>query len=679
MTLTGSNSPASWTKGGLPARISQENSQENFHDFSASVSQISSVPTWTLDDARELYGLDRWSKGYFGMNDQGEVTVTLRDISDGREHQLSLMEVIKGLEERGWAMPVNLRFRDLLDRRIEHLNEAFRNAIASAKFTGSYRGVYPIKVNQQQQVVEEISAFGRNFNYGLECGSKPELLAALAYQHNPNALIICNGYKDTEFIDLALRATKMGLRVILVLEMPSELPAIIDRARALEIRPELGIRFRLSTKSEGHWAESGGDRSVFGLNTAQVIDVIDRLKTDDYLDCLRLFHFHQGSQLPNIRSIREAATEATRVYVSLVKEGAKMGLLDLGGGLAIDYDGSSSSNPSSANYSLDEYAADLVETVQETCDQAGVPHPDIVTESGRAVVAYYSVLAFNILDVTSFHVPEAPEPPAADAHPMLQNIAEVVSRVSPKTISECFNDALFYRDKIRTLFTLGTINLRERALGEKTYWHIISLISRDIAEADYVPDELAQIDENLTDFYYANLSVFQSLPDAWAIQQLFPILPLHRHAEEPTRPAILADITCDCDGKLDRFIDRENGVRNHLPLHPFDPNDNQPYYLGAFLTGAYQETLGDLHNLLGDPNVVSVAIDNGKLTFTNEVEGDTVADVLSYVEYNPKDLENRFRRFAEDAVKAGRITPAQRKEAMTAFRETLNGYTYYED
>ncbi|GHC64634.1 biosynthetic arginine decarboxylase [Roseibacillus persicicus] len=636
------------------------------------------MPTWIPENSRDLYGLDRWGNGYFDLNKEGEVTVKLRDQETGKEVPISLPKVIEGMTERGWAMPLNLRFRDLLDRRIEHLNGAFQKAIASAGYQGKYRGVYPIKVNQQQQVVEEISEFGKKFNYGLECGSKPELLAALAYQHNPDALIICNGYKDTEFIDLALRATQMGLHVILVLEMPSELPSIIDRSKALGIRPELGIRFRLSTKSEGHWADSGGDRSVFGLNTGQVIDTIDILKENDFLDTLKLFHFHQGSQLPNIRSIREAVSEASRVYVSLVQEGAPMGFLDLGGGLAVDYDGSSSSGPSSANYSLDEYAADLIETVQETCDQAQVAHPTIVTESGRAIVAYYSVLVFNILDVTTFHVPDAPESPSPDSHPMLLNIADVVARVSPQTLNECFNDSLFYRDKIRALFTLGTINLRDRALGEKLYWHIMTLIANHLREQDHIPEDLTQIDENLTDFYYANLSVFQSLPDAWAIGQLFPIMPLHRHHEEPTRPAIIADITCDCDGKIDKFIDRDS-TRNHLPLHPFNPEEGKPYYLGAFLTGAYQETLGDLHNLLGDPNVVSVSIENGELSLTHEVEGDTVADVLTYVEYNPKDLEARFRRFAEASVKAGRITAAQRKETMQAFRETLNGYTYYED
>ena len=634
--------------------------------------------SWTLDDASDLYGLDRWGNDYFGLNEEGEVTVKLRDQSTGKEVPISLPKVIEGMTERGFAMPLNLRFRDLLDRRIEHLNGAFQKAIEEVNYQGKYRGVYPIKVNQQQQVVEEISNFGNKFNYGLECGSKPELLTALAYQHNPEALIICNGYKDTEFIDLALRATKMGLRVILVLEMPSELPAIIERSRHLGIEPELGIRFRLSTKSEGHWADSGGDRSVFGLNTTQVIDTIDTLKKHGFLHNLRLFHFHQGSQLPNIRSIREAASEATRVYVSLVHEGAPMGLLDLGGGLAIDYDGSKSSNGSSSNYSLDEYATDLIETVLETCEHAQVPHPDIVTESGRAVVAYYSVLAFNVLDVTSFHVPEAPEKPAADSHAMLLNIAAVIERVSPETLTECFNDALFYRDKIRALFTLGTLNLRDRAYGERAYWHIITLISQQLKLLERVPEDLAQIEENLTDYYYANFSVFQSLPDAWAIEQLFPIMPLHRHQEEPTRPSIIADITCDCDGKIAKFINQES-TSNHLLLHPFDSSQEKPYYIGAFLTGAYQETLGDLHNLLGDPNVVSVSVENGEICLTHEVEGDTVADVLSYVEYNPKNLEARFRNFAEQAVKKGKITPAQRKETMQAFRETLNGYTYYED
>lgn len=629
---------------------------------------------WSIEKARDLYGVSRWGNGYFDVNEVGEVVVRLRD---GEETvDVSIPQIVDELTERGRALPLILRFRDLLDRRIEHLNESFRTAIKSVGYNGSYRGVYPIKVNQQQQVIEEITQFGKKYHYGLEAGSKPELIAALGYMHDREALIVCNGYKDDEFIDLALQATRMGLQVVLVIEMPGELAAIIRRSRALSIQPTLGIRFRLSTKSEGHWAESGGDRSVFGLNASQLIDAVDYLKEEGFLDCLKLFHYHQGSQLPNIRAIREAATEAVRVYVNLVREGAPMGLLDMGGGLAIDYDGSHSNFASSCNYTLEEYASDLIEIIQQHCDEADISHPDIVTESGRAVVGYYSVLIFNILDVTRYESTVEPDQPSKESHDMLHSLWEVGQSINDRNLQECFNDALFYRDQVRALFTHGNVSLRERASGEKMYWHIVTKIAYAVRRLPHIPDDLQGVDEKLTDIYYANFSVFQSMPDSWAIQQLFPVMPIHRLDEEPDRRAILADITCDCDGKLDRFIDLED-TKSYLPVHDRKPNEK--YHIGAFLVGAYQETLGDLHNLFGDPNVVSVGVENGDLVFTHEVEGDTVADVLSYVEYDPKELESRFRRFAESAVKDGRITAADRKQIMEAFRLGLNGYTYYED
>lgn len=629
---------------------------------------------WSIEKARDLYGVSRWGNDYFDVNEAGEVVVRLRD--GEKTVDVSIPQIVNELTERGRALPLILRFRDLLDRRIEHLNESFRSAIESVGYNGSYRGVYPIKVNQQQQVIEEITQFGKKYHYGLEAGSKPELIAALGYMHDRKALIVCNGYKDDEFIDLALQATRMGLQVVLVIEMPGELPAIIRRARALGIKPTLGIRFRLSTKSEGHWAESGGDRSVFGLNASQLIDAVDHMKEEGFLDCLKLFHYHQGSQLPNIRAIREAATEAVRVYVNLVHEGAPMGLLDMGGGLAIDYDGSHSNFASSCNYTLEEYASDLIEIIQQHCDDAEITHPDIVTESGRAVVGYYSVLVFNILDVTRYESTQEPDEPKEDAHEMLHSLWEVGKSITERNLQECFNDALFYRDQVRALFTHGNVSLRERALGEKMYWHIVTKIAHAVRRLPYIPDDLQGVNANLTDIYYANFSVFQSMPDAWAIQQLFPVMPIHRLNEEPDRRAILADITCDCDGKLDRFIDLED-TKGYLPVHDRKPQEK--YHIGAFLVGAYQETLGDLHNLFGDPNVVSVGVEKGDLVFTHEVEGDTVADVLSYVEYDPKELEARFRGFAESSVKDGHITAADRRQIMEAFRHGLNGYTYYED
>ncbi len=628
---------------------------------------------WDIEQARNLYGINRWGNGYYDINEQGEVVVNLND--GDKLTPVSLHRIIQESKQRGRDLPLLLRFRDLLGNRIEKLHSVFQAAIEATGYRGCYRGVYPIKVNQQQQVIEEVTEFGRNYHYGLEAGSKPELIAALAYMHDREAFIVCNGYKDDEFIDLALRAKKMGLRVVIIIEMPGELPAVIARAKALGIRPTLGVRFRLSTKSEGHWAESGGDRSVFGLNSSQLIDVVDLLKKEDYLDCLTCLHYHQGSQLPNIRTIREAATEAVRVYVSLVQEGAPMGVLDMGGGLAVDYGGGQQNVASSCNYSLQEYARDLVEIVQQQCELAEVPHPDIVTESGRAIVAYYSVLVFNILDVTYFENNEQPEAPPADAHEMLHNLWEVQELIEAKTLQECFNDAIFYRDQTRALFRHGVISLRERSLAEKAYWYVCTQIAIECRKLDRVPEDLQNLESNLIDFYHANFSVFQSLPDAWAIDQIFPTMPLHKLDEEPTRRAILADITCDCDGKIDRFIDAE-GTQPYLPVH--EKKLGEEYNIGAFLVGAYQETLGDLHNLLGDTHVVSVSLEDGELVFTNEVEGDSVADVLSYVEYDPKDLEKRFRNFAESAVRKGNITASERKEMMHAFREGLSGYTYYE-
>jgi len=630
-------------------------------------------PSWNAEKSSELYGVRQWGNGYFGINKAGEATVLLKGRKGMRE--VSLIDIIQGLRDRGTNLPVLLRFRDLLHSRITELNESFARAISGLEYKGNYRGVYPIKVNQQRQVIEEITAFGKRYHYGLEAGSKPELIAALAYMHDPEAYLICNGYKDEEFIDLALNAQKMGVRVVIVLEMPSEIQLVIERAELLGVRPNLGIRVRLASKGAGHWQESGGDKSVFGLNAPQIIATVDHLRETGYLDCLKLLHYHQGSQIPNIRSIREAATEASRMYVDLVREGAPMGVLDIGGGLAVDYDGSNSNFHASCNYSIQEYCTDVVETVMQTCDAAGVAHPDLISESGRAVVAYYSVLVFNILDVAKFQLdetlPELPEK-ASDA---LRNLADVSNQLRAKNLLECYNDAIYYRDQVRSLHVLGAVSLRERALAEDYFWKILSRVSRRLKELDHVPEDLLELRHTLYDFYYGNFSLFQSLPDSWAIDQLFPVMPLHRLDEQPTAQAVLADITCDCDGKIDRFIDREDVART-IALHPIEPGGD--YCVGVFLVGAYQETLGDLHNLLGDTNVVGVHLEEGKVVYTHEVEGDTVADVLTYVEYDPKDLVARFRRFAEKSVSKGRLSPKERRQVMNLYRSGLDGYTYFE-
>ena len=631
-------------------------------------------PAWSTRKSAELFGISDWGHGFFDINKSGEVTVSLKGRRGNRP--VSLVDIVDGLRERGTHLPVLLRFRDLLHYRIRELNESFQKAIATLGYQGAYRGVYPIKVNQQRQVIEEITSFGKRYHYGLEAGSKPELIAALAHLDDPEAFLICNGYKDEEFIDLALTAQKMGLQVVIVLEMPGELPLVIERAEKLGVRPILGLRMRLASKGSGHWQESGGDKSVFGLNAAQVISTVDQLKETGWIDCLRVLHYHQGSQIPNIRSIREAATEACRIYVDLVNEGAPMGVLDIGGGLAVDYDGSHSNFQASCNYSVPEYCTDVVEVVMQTCDAAGVTHPTIISESGRAVVAYYSVLVFNILDVARFQLDDAMPAMPEDASDALKNLFEVRTQIRAKNLLECYNDAVYYRDQVRTLHLLGNVSLRERALAEDLYWRILSHIARTLKDVEQVPEDLQDLKSTLYDFYYGNFSLFQSLPDSWAIDQLFPVMPLSRLREQPSNRAVLADITCDCDGKIDRFIDREDVART-IPLHSINPGED--YCVGVFLVGAYQETLGDLHNLLGDTNVVGVHLENGKVVYTHEVEGDSVADVLSYVEYDPKELVTRFRAIAEKAVRRGSITPKERRRVMNLYRSGLDGYTYFVD
>jgi len=628
---------------------------------------------WSPEKSAELYGVDSWGHKFFGVNKDGHVTVKLEDGEDSAK--VSLHNVIEGLRDRGTHLPVLLRFRDLLHSRITEINEAFREAIKVTKYQGNYRGVYPIKVNQQRQVIEEIAEFGKRYHYGLEAGSKPELIAALAHMHDPEAYIICNGYKDEEFIDLALHSQKMGMKIMLVLEMPSELDLILERSRKIGVLPNLGIRIRLSTKGSGHWQESAGDKSVFGLNAAQVIGVVDSLKASGHLACLKMLHYHQGSQIPNIAAIREGCTEAVRMYCDLVKEGAPMGVLDIGGGMAVDYDGSHTNFASSCNYSIQEYCTDIVEVVAQQCDRVGVKHPNLISESGRAVVSYYSVLVFNILDVTSAQTSDE-EPVMPEKAPQnLTNLFHVNKTLSKKNLQESMNDAVYYRDQVRAMFLYGAATLRERGLAEAWYWHILTRISNMISDMDDIPEDLRELSDGLADFYYGNFSLFQSLPDSWAIDQLFPVLPIHRLDERPKHRAVLADITCDCDGKIDRFIDKED-VAKVLLLHEL--KSDEPYYIGIFLVGAYQETLGDLHNLLGDTNVVGVHLEKGKPVYTHEVEGDTVADVLSYVEFDPKELVSKFRNFAEKAVNDGRISPKERKEIMDLYRDGLGGYTYFE-
>lgn len=630
---------------------------------------------WTIDRARETYGIRDWGNGYFHISDEGEVCVRPSGKADGPS--ASIMEIIEDIKARGFDMPILLRFEGILYSRVKALNESFKAAIEEYNYGGKYRGVYPIKVNQQQQVIEELATYGKEFHHGFEAGSKPELIAAMAHLDDPEALLICNGYKDEEFIDLGLYARKIGINCVFVVEMPREAQLIIERAKALDIKPVIGVRMKLSATAGGHWKDSGGDRSVFGLNAFQVMQTVDMLKQADMLDCLQLLHYHLGSQIPNIHDIRNAVTEAVRVYCGLVKEGAPMGMLDLGGGLAVDYDGSHTNCASSCNYSIDEYARDIVEVVKSILDQENISHPTLVTESGRATVAYYSALIFNVLDVGRFAVGGRDLPPIPkDSHKYTQYLYDSAGNLKIKNLQESFHDIIYYRDEIRQLFRHGQVSMRERALVEEVFWVTMQRIKEKIGHMRYVPDDFENLETALADTYYGNLSVFQSLPDAWAIDQLFPILPIHRLNEAPTRNGVIADITCDCDGKIDRFIDLQD-IKRTLPLHEIEKDEE--YYLGVFLVGAYQETLGDLHNLFGDTHVVSVRVhEEGRVEYVREIEGDSVEDVLGYVEYNAKEMLDRFRQKAEAAVQKKHINPRERREILRYYQDGLRGYTYYE-
>ncbi|MFH1378357.1 MAG: biosynthetic arginine decarboxylase [Planctomycetota bacterium] len=627
---------------------------------------------WSIKDSAELYRISSWASDYFKIDEKGTVAVTPMGATGP---SVSLYEIARGIEERGLTMPVLLRIENILGSQIRKLHTSFSKAISETGYTGVYKGVYPIKVNQQEQVIEAVAQYGRPYNHGLEAGSKPELIAAISMLDNRDACIICNGYKDEEFIDLGLYATKMGFNCFFVVEMPTELEVILERANKLSVRPNIGVRIKLSAKADGKWSQSGGDTSVFGLTMSQVDDAVDQLKKAGMLDCLKLLHYHIGSQIPNIRDIRVGVQEACRIYEEIISEGAPMGYLDLGGGLAVDYDGSNSNRPASCNYTLDEYCYDVVEMIKNAFEPKRIPHPTIITESGRATVAYYSVLLFNILDVCSYTPAPLPETIANMKNSLLTNMHEAYASISDKTIQECYNDSQFYLSQARLLFKQGQITLRERAIAEDLHRHTMNRISMLSKRIRNLPTEIDTLSHHLSDVYYGNFSLFQSLPDVWAIDQVFPIMPIHRLDEEPTCSAVISDITCDCDGKIDKFpgfVDE-----GAILLHPL--RNREEYYLGAFLVGAYQETLGDLHNLFGDTNVVSINIsEDGSYEFIREQAGDAVTDVLSYVGHDVRDLKKRLTVTAEAAVKSGAITIRDRKEILESFDEGLRGYTYFE-
>ncbi len=636
---------------------------------------------WGVQDSAEHYLINAWGAPYFSVGQNGNLAVNPRGKPSAEGGGvIDLKALVDDLLKRGINPPVLLRFNEILDSRVLDLAGCFEKAIQEYGYKGKYRGVMPIKVNQQRHVVEELVRAGKKTHLGLEAGSKAELLVATALLEDEDSLLVCNGYKDSEYIATALAAQRLGLRPFLVLDRFAELDLILQVAKQEGLRPSIGIRFRLSSRGAGKWQESSGDRSKFGLSASEVVRAVEILKAHDMLDCLNLLHFHIGSQITSIRSVKEAVREAVRVYNDLRQMGAtSLDHMDVGGGLAVDYDGSKTNFHASMNYSHQEYASDIVYGILDACDQTGIPHPTIITESGRALVAHHAVLVFNVLGVNEMTSPRVREDLKAgpEEHRTVHAMFDAYQSVNAKTYQEAYNDAVTLKDEAETLFSAGVIDLTTRARIEDLYWATCEKVMKVTEKLDYVPDDLVDLKKNLSDTYYCNFSVFQSLPDSWAVDQLFPIIPIHRLDQEPTREAILADLTCDSDGKVDAFIDLRD-VKKTLRLHA---PDGKPYFLAAFLVGAYQETLGDLHNLFGDTNVVHVSIQEGSSTYSLEhvVEGDRVSEVLSYVEYDRADLIKRIRQSAERAVKAGRMSFEQSAAFMRRYEEGLAGYTYLED
>ncbi len=628
---------------------------------------------WKIHDALETYGVKNWGKDYFGINKAGHVTV---HPYKRPEQAIDLKELVDQLQLRGIQLPILLRFTDILRHRVGEIHDAFRTAMQEFGYQGKYCCVYPIKVNQQRHVVEEFLDFGKQFNFGLEAGSKPELLAVLAMTNGLETPIICNGFKDDEFIQMATLARKIGKDIIPVVEKFTELEAICKYAAELNVRPVIGVRVKLASRGAGRWRTSAGFRSKFGLTLSEVLEALDYLKERGMADCLQLVHFHLGSQITNIRNIKNALNEAARIYVELHRVGAGVRYIDVGGGLGIDYDGSQTDFESSVNYTLQEYANDVVFRVKSICDESGVPHPTIISESGRAVVAYHSLLVFDVLGVSNFDRFQAPADIPADAPQPVSELFGIHRDLSKKNCVESYHDAVQAVDDAMNMFNLGSLTVEDRAMVERLFWAVCNKLLRIVSEMEYVPEELGGLRALLSDTYFCNFSVFQSMPDSWAVKQLFPIMPIHRLNEPPTRRAVLGDITCDSDGKIDQFIDLRD-VSNTLELHPFD---GRPYYLGAFLLGAYQEILGDLHNLFGDTNAVHVSLDeDGEVNLDSVIKGDTVREVLNYVQYSADELTARMRKDVERAVRTGKISLEESRQLLKFYESGLEGYTYLEE
>lgn len=626
---------------------------------------------WRIEDSAELYNITGWGLKYFSINDNGHVQVTPREGCAS----VDLKELMDELQIRDITAPVLLRFPDILDNRIEKISRCFKQAAEEYKYDAQNFIIYPIKVNQMRQVVDEIVSHGKKFNIGLEAGSKPELHAVLATNIDEHNLIICNGYKDENYVELALLAQKMGRRIFLVVEKLNELHLIARLAKRIGVRPNIGIRIKLSSSGSGKWEESGGDHSKFGLNSSELLEAVDALAKYKMEDCLKLIHFHIGSQITKIRRIKNALREATQFYVQLTKMGFSIDFIDIGGGLGVDYDGTrSSASENSMNYSIQEYANDAISAIVDACEKNGLKQPNVITESGRSLSAHHSILIIETLETTQLPVWNDNEEVSDSDHELARELYQIWDRLGQQSLLESWHDALQIREEALDRFSLGMLDLHTRAQIEKLFWSVAREVN-DIAKTmKHVPEEL-RISKMLPDKYFCNFSLFQSLPDSWAIDQMFPIMPISRLDEKPTRTATIQDVTCDSDGKINCFIS-SHGFSNALPIHPI--KNGESYYLGVFLVGAYQEILGDMHNLFGDTNTVHVSVHKDGYEIEQIIDGETVAEVLDYVQYSPKKLVRNVETWVTRSMKSGKITPEEGREFLSNYRSGLYGYTYLE-
>lgn len=626
---------------------------------------------WRIEDSAELYNITGWGLKYFSINDNGHVQVTPREGCAS----VDLKELMDELQIRDITAPVLLRFPDILDNRIEKISRCFKQAAEEYKYGAQNFIIYPIKVNQMRQVVDEIVSHGKKFNIGLEAGSKPELHAVLATNIDEHNLIICNGYKDENYVELALLAQKMGRRIFLVVEKLNELHLIARLAKRIGVRPNIGIRIKLSSSGSGKWEESGGDHSKFGLNSSELLEAVDALAKYKMEDCLKLIHFHIGSQITKIRRIKNALREATQFYVQLTKMGFSIDFIDIGGGLGVDYDGTrSSASENSMNYSIQEYANDAISAIVDACEKNGLKQSNVITESGRSLSAHHSILIIETLETTQLPVWNDNEEVSDSDHELARELYQIWDRLGQQSLLESWHDALQIREEALDRFSLGMLDLHTRAQIEKLFWSVAREVN-DIAKTmKHVPEEL-RISKMLPDKYFCNFSLFQSLPDSWAIDQMFPIMPISRLDEKPTRTATIQDVTCDSDGKINCFIS-SHGFSNALPIHPI--KNGESYYLGVFLVGAYQEILGDMHNLFGDTNTVHVSVHKDGYEIEQIIDGETVAEVLDYVQYNPKKLVRNVETWVTRSMKSGKITPEEGREFLSNYRSGLYGYTYLE-